>query len=97
MNAADLSMIAGAILSLIFSYLPGLNEKFNVLKPEHKRLIMLGMIVVVTGGIYLISCAGYGEQIGYVIRCDQSGWIELIKVIIMAAVANQGTYNLTKR
>lgn len=97
MTTTDLAMIAGAILTLVFSYLPGLNKKFDALQPEQKRLIMLAMIVLVALGIYGLSCAGYGERLGYSIQCGETGLLELIKLIISAAIANQGVYKLTKR
>lgn len=97
MSATDLSMLAGAILSLLFSYMPGLSEKYDSLQPEQKRLIMLGMVVLVAVGAYALACAGYADRLGYSVECTDAGLIELAKAVIAAAVANQGVYGLTKK
>lgn len=97
MSASDLSMLAGAILSLMFSYLPGLNAKYDALRSEQKRLIMLGLVVLVAIGAYALACAGYDERLGYSVECSDAGLFELVKAVIAAVVANQGVYNLTKK
>jgi len=96
MDADGLSLIAGAILSLIFSYVPGLNSKFANLQTEYKRLIMLGLVVLTAGGIYGLSCWGFGADIGISVSCDKTGLFGLLRIVILSAVANQGTYGLTK-
>ncbi len=40
--------IAGVVLSLLFSYIPGLRVWFAGLVAEKKQLIMLGLLVVVS-------------------------------------------------
>lgn len=49
-----LSAIAGTILSLVFSYIGGLNVKFAALAPENKRLIMAGILLTVSAAIFVI-------------------------------------------
>jgi hypothetical protein len=95
MTAETLALIAGAFLTLIFSYVPGLNVKFGALASETKRLIMLGLIVLVGAVSFLLACTGFGEGLGITLVCTQGGLIELIKAIVFAAVANQGLYQLT--
>lgn len=97
MNADELSMIAGTILSLVFSYIPGLNQKFGELATEYKRLIMLILVVIVAGVVYGLACAGVAGDFGLSIVCDRAGLVGLARAIIYAAVANQATYGLTKR
>ncbi len=97
MNAEDLSMIAGAILSLAFSYVPGLSGKYEQLAAEQKRLIMLALVVIVAGVIYGLSCAGLADKLGLSVACDEAGLIGLVRAVLLTAVANQGTYALTKR
>lgn len=95
MNAETLSMIAGTLLSLGFSYIPGLNNRFDSLSPEYKRLIMLALVLISAIGIYAVSCAGV--DFGLSIACDSTGVVSLARLVIMAAIANQGAYGLTKR
>lgn len=86
-----LALVAGVILSLAFSYVPGLNTKFAVLDPIYKRLIMLVLLLITAGGVYGLSCAGL---LSYV-TCDQGGAWLLLGIFIRAAVANQSAYLLS--
>lgn len=95
MSDVELSLIAGSILSLVFSYVPGLSGKFDQLVPEYKRAIMLGCVLIVAAGAYALACAGLGESLGLAITCNVDGALALVRSVILVAVANQGTYKLT--
>jgi len=97
MSADSLSLIAGSLLSLIFSYVPGLKAKFDALCTEYKRGIMLGLVLVVALLIYFLTCSPIAIDLGIPVTCGKSGLVELARVIILVAVANQGAYGLTKR
>jgi hypothetical protein len=97
MSADSLSLIAGSLLSLAFSYIPGLKAKFDALSTEYKRGVMLGLVLLVAFAIYFLACSPFAMDVGVPITCGKSGMVELIKVIILVAVANQGAYGLTKR
>jgi hypothetical protein len=89
MSAELLAGLAGIVLSLAFSYIPKLNEGYAGLDATKKRLIMLGLMVLVALGAFGLSCAKLVE-IG--ITCDQAGAWALAKIFIAAVVANQGAY-----
>lgn len=91
MTAEQLSLIVGVVLSLLFSYFPGLKGWFEKLQPDEKRLVMLGVLFVVTAGIFGLSCAKLFEYF----VCSWSGVWEAVKLFILAAVANQTAYSLT--
>lgn len=93
MTSEGLAAIAATILSLAFSYLPGLAPKFDTLDVTTKRLIMGVLLLVVAGGAYAAGCGGLVD-IGLV--CGQVGAVELVKVVVAALTANQATYLLTK-
>ena len=95
MTADSLILISGAVVSLLFSYIPGLNTWFAAKAPDIKRLIMVGVLFLVSAAIFGISCAGYGAEIGITIDCSKDGLIGLLKIFILAVIANQGAYNLT--
>ena len=61
-NPEVLSAAAGVLLSLAFSYLPGLNGWFASLEGTHKRLVMLAALVLVAAGAFALSCAGAGAR-----------------------------------
>lgn len=87
-----LGAIAGTALSLIFSFIPGLNVKFAALAPELKRLIMLFMLVVTSLALYGLNCE---KVIDTGLTCDRAGVIQLVTVFITALVSNQSTYSIT--
>ena len=95
MTTETLVMVAGVILSLGFSYIPGLKEKFDLLTGIGKRLVMLCLLVLAAGGSYGLACAGWGSGLGLALVCDQAGALGLVKVLIMAIMANQGAYLIT--
>jgi hypothetical protein len=92
-SAEDISMAAGVLLSLGFSYLPGLNEKFAGLTPTQKRLVMLALLVVVTAGAFGLSCLDT-RLVG---ACNPEGAWSLLRALMLAAIANQTTYCLSPR
>ncbi len=97
MTAETLSLLAGAVLSLAFSYIPKLNTWFDGIAAEYKRLTMAGLTLLVAAAAYGLACAGLGEQFGIAVVCDQSGAIALIQAWVMALVANQAAYSVTPR
>jgi hypothetical protein len=86
-----LALIAGVVLSLVFSYVPGLNTKFAALDPTYKRLIMLGILVLTAGAIFGLSCASV--LIG--VTCDKPGLMQLITILILSVIANQSTFAIS--
>jgi len=96
MDAELIALVAGILLSLAFSYIPGLNTKYAALTEEAKKLIMIGVLAVVAFGAYGLSCAGWLEDLtGIVITCDKAGFLGVLQAFILAAVGNQATYKLT--
>lgn len=93
MNAEFLGLVAGAGLSLLFSYVPKLKDWFGSLEGDYKRLIMLGALLLSAAGVMGLSCANWYD----LVACDQAGFKELVEVFFMAALANQGAYALTPK
>ena len=94
MTAEVLSSIAGIVLSLVFSYVPGISDWFGKLEATYKRLVMLALLVVVGIGVFGVTCWGIVKT---GITCDQAGAIGLVKVLVVALVANQSTYLISPR
>lgn len=95
MSSETLSMIAGTILSLIFSYVPGARQWFDPLHATHKRLIMLGLLTISAGAVYGVGCLGWGDAWGITIACDQKGALALFESLILAIIANQSIYAIS--
>jgi hypothetical protein len=92
MSAETLSLIAGAFLSLCFSYIPGISERFDALTPTEKRLVMLGTLILMAVSAYGLACLGWGRDWGITLTCNRVGLSELKAKLIIAIVANQGIY-----
>jgi Na+/H+ antiporter NhaD/arsenite permease-like protein len=93
-TSALLIAAAGVLLSVLFEYIPGLSDWYNAKEDSLQRLIMIGCLVVVSGGLYGLSCAGYLQFIApsLSLSCDQQGLIGLLVAFFSALIANQSTF-----
>lgn len=96
MSAQFISMVAGTILSLIFSYAPGVAPQYARLDPTWKRLVMLVLVVLVGVGAMAVACGGINVP-GLAVTCTQEGAIELVTNVLLALMANQATYLVSPR
>ncbi|MCJ7657790.1 MAG: hypothetical protein MUO67_01425 [Anaerolineales bacterium] len=97
MSAESLSLIAGTLLSLVFSYIPGAKDWFMRFDPSVKRLLMLGFIIISAGIVFGLTCLGWGSELGISLNCDHSGLLGLVKQIVIAIIANQSIYAISPR
>lgn len=88
MTPEQLALIAGAVLSLLFSYIPGLKNWFEGLSPEYKRLFMAGVLLVAALALFGGSCLNLW---GYFV-CSWLGLWEAVKLWLLAVAANQTIY-----
>ncbi|MEJ2600915.1 MAG: hypothetical protein P8Z00_21460 [Anaerolineales bacterium] len=104
MDATTLSTVASAVLSLGFSYVPKLKDWFEKLGGSadgsddggtRKRLVMLGLLVLVALSTYGLSCAGLGVDIGISVTFDKPGAIVILKALLLAIDAFMCTYTIT--
>jgi hypothetical protein len=95
MTAEFLSLVAGGVLSLLFSYIPGANSWFAGLQTTSKRLIMLAFLALTAGVVFGLSCTSWGAAWGIEIACDQGGAQKLVTAFVLALVANQATYGIS--
>src|SRR5512147_2420404 len=106
MTSDTLIIIAGALLSLGFSYIPGLREWYARLGEGAvdgdggtlKRLVMLGLLVAVAAGSFALGCLGWAADLGLAsFACNQSGALGLVKALVLAIMANQSTFKLSPK
>lgn len=103
MNPDELSALAGIMLSLSFSYIPGIKDKFSLLDPTHKRLGMLACLCVSAAGVLYFSCSGIGAQAGSSMGgslpagCDRRSIILLLRSLLAAIIANQATFSISPK
>ena len=89
MDAQLLSAVAGGVLSLVISYVPGINAWWDKLEGQYKRTAMGVLILAAAGGAYVGACQGY-----WVGECGN--WQSYLEAALAALVANQSIYKLTK-
>lgn len=97
MTEIELSLYAGAVLSLLMAYVPGLSGWYNGLAGDYKRLAMAGLLLLVAGGAYALACGGLAADIGLAVTCDRAGAIALIRAYVVALVGNQAAYQIAVR
>lgn len=93
MSSELLASIAGIVLSLVFSYIPGVSTWFEKLLPSVKQAVMGGLLFLVAAAIFGLGCAGI--DVG--VTCDVTGLIEMVQILIAALVANQSAYLITRK
>jgi hypothetical protein len=93
MTAETLSAVAGVVLSLAFSYVPGLAPWFGQLEATYKRLVMAGSLAVVSIIVVALSC----WNITPLVVCNQAGLVELVSAFLAALVANQAAYLISPK
>ena len=92
LSSEMLVSIAGVVLSLLFSYIPGLRTWYAGLVAEVKQLIMLGLIVLVSGAVFALGCY---DILSTGIACDRYGVISLVWMVVLGLTSNQAAYMIT--
>jgi hypothetical protein len=88
MSAEQLAMVAGVILSLVFSYVPGVSDWYAKRTATEKSLIMAGLLALVAAGALGLSCARVIDAV----VCTRDGAMGLVYAFIAALIANQATF-----
>jgi hypothetical protein len=105
-----LAAVAGVLLTLAFSYIPGLKDRFKNIgvQPDgqddgnKKRLVMLGLLVVTTAGALAMICVpvirNFFVNAGVAVaECSEATIFNYLKALVYAIVANQGVYEISYR
>lgn len=93
MSAEELSLIAGAVLSILFEYVPGLSAWYTSQGPQMKKMVMAGVLLATAVGIFVLGCRGWIAGVA----CTWAGVGHLALLWVMAIVGNQGMHLLSKR
>jgi hypothetical protein len=98
MTAETLSAAAGLLLSLALSYAPGLAPRYQRLSPAWKRLVLLGLLLLVAGAALAAACAPrLAAALPVPVACSDHGAAQLAAAFLAALVANQAAFTLTPR
>lgn len=97
MSAEQPAAIAAVVLSLGFSYVPGLSGWYEKLDKAVKQAVMGGLLIVIAVAVYALACAGFAADFGLAVTCDRPGALVLVNALIAALVANQSAYLITRK
>ena len=86
---------AGALLSLLFAYVPKLSDWYEGQSSQTKQLVMLACLAAVSAGMAGASCAGISLSVSLPV-CDQGGLTTLVEAFVLATLGNVATYASTK-
>lgn len=89
MTSEQLAALAGAVLSLAISYIPGLKDWYDALTPTPKRFTMLVLLALSAVGALVWGCRLD------LAPCVALGWENYLSAFIAAAIANQTAYLLS--
>lgn len=92
LDSTAVSMLAGAGLSLVFSYIPPLQDWYAGLAGAGKRALMGAAVLLAAGISFGLACSGWLASFGYQMSCDQPGLAGLVQAVLGALAANQATY-----
>ncbi len=85
--------LAGAVLSLLFAYLPWLSDQFNKVPSVWKPILNAGVLLVVALGLVGESCLGIVDYFA----CSAAGVLDAVWLWIIALVGNNLTYTYLVR
>lgn len=83
----------GGLTSLVLEYSPWVKTRWEKLSSQAKRLISVGLMVVVTLGVYALSCFTTVSAWA----CPDPDVLSFIGNLVLAIVSNQGVHRATKR
>ena len=93
MTPETLAAVAGAILSLAVSYVPGIALRYNALNSVTKRAVMALLLIVAAALSIGAGCIGAFDAIAT--SCDSVGAESVVRALIFALMANQAAYQLS--
>ena len=96
MGPDTLSAIAGAILSLLMNYIPGLNTWFDKMSANGQRLAMAGLLALAAVGSAVWTCTS-PEAGGLSICLGETNWRAVIQAFVFATMANQATDRISPK
>jgi len=99
MSDTQLSLFAGFLLSLAFSYIPRLREWYDTKDATTKRLIMAGALLLVALGVFAMACGNVlsALPLAFTVTCDSNGAVALAMNFVLALMANQATFLISPR
>ena len=97
LSPAAIAATAGALLSLLFNYVPGLNSRFDRLSPDMQRLIMGAMLLVSAIGMALWQCSDQSASAMSTMCEGGINWRAILTNTVFALVGNQSADRISPK
>lgn len=93
MKQEQVIIFSGIALSLLFEYVPGFADWYGGLDSVEKRLVMVGLVLVIVLASFGLSCA---ERVD-AFPCNVDGAWDGVMLFINVLVYNQVAHRVTKK
>lgn len=94
MTPEIISATAGVLLSLAFSYIPGLNTAYDKLSTTSKKLVMAGLLAIAAVGTAAWTCSS-NESDSFGMCLSGFDWRSVVTAFVLALMANQATHRIS--
>lgn len=88
LSQISIAAVAGLVLSLAFSYIPGLKDWYDRLTPTPKRALMALALIVVTAALLAYKCRAESG-------CYGVNFETYVAALIASLVTNQSTADIS--
>ena len=90
-----LAALAGVLLSLAMSYIPGLSTGFAKLTTPGKQLVMATMLFLAAIGMAVWACSGH--ETGFGMCMGATDWRTMLTTLVYSLMANQATHRISPK
>jgi H+/Cl- antiporter ClcA len=97
LSPAAIATTAGALLSLLFNYVPGLNSRFDRLSPDMQRTVMGVVLLISAIGMALWQCSGESESVVSAMCEGGINWRVVLTNTVFALVGNQSADRISPK
>lgn len=81
----------GLVLTLLFSFFPGLNTWYAEKSENYKKMFMAGVLFVTLAAVFGGACLGLLSGI----ECTLAGGWQILQLYVIAVVVNQSVFKIT--
>lgn len=96
MSPEALSALAGALLSVLMNYVPGLSAALDRLTADAQRLVMAALLAVAAVGMAIWTCTDPAAG-GLKICLGETNWRAVVQSFVFALMANQATDRISPK
>lgn len=97
LSPAAIAATAGALLSLLFNYVPGLNKRFDLLSADMQRTVMGVVLLVSAIGMALWQCSDQSASVMSSMCEGGINWRAILTNTVFALVGNQSADRISPK